>query len=142
VSSSEPESSLATVLARKAAGDAKVVRRLAGDPEIDDEAIGLDARQAIEEWMKAVIGRGIEVKSRRAAVCRVTPAVDGIHRVSDPTVLHPPTDRMRDIFSPPSAPSVRHLRVSATLRVMADMLDTGQTRARASRPLHSAEVSR
>jgi HEPN domain-containing protein len=61
VSSSEAEPSLATVLARKAAGDAKVVRKLARDPEIDDEAIGFHAQQAIEKWLKAVIAsRGID----------------------------------------------------------------------------------
>jgi hypothetical protein len=39
---------LARVLARKAEGDAKAMRRLASDPEIDDAAVGFHAQQAIE----------------------------------------------------------------------------------------------
>jgi HEPN domain-containing protein len=46
---------LARVLARKAEGDAKAMRRLASDPEIDDAAVGFHAQQAIEKWIKAVI---------------------------------------------------------------------------------------
>jgi HEPN domain-containing protein len=46
---------LAQVLARKAKGDAKVARKLAPDFEIDDEAIGFHAQQAIEKWLKAVM---------------------------------------------------------------------------------------
>jgi HEPN domain-containing protein len=46
---------LAKVLARKAEGDAKVARKLAPDPGIDDEAIGFHAQQAIEKWLKAVM---------------------------------------------------------------------------------------
>lgn len=46
---------LAKVLARKAEGDAKAMRRLAPDPEIDDEAVGFHAQQAIEKWLKAVM---------------------------------------------------------------------------------------
>lgn len=37
-------------LTRKAEGDAKAMRRLASDPEIDDEAVGFHAQQAIEKW--------------------------------------------------------------------------------------------
>ena len=46
---------LARVLARKAEGDAKATCRLASDPEIDDEAVGFHAQQAIEKWLKAVL---------------------------------------------------------------------------------------
>jgi HEPN domain-containing protein len=46
---------LAQVLARKAEGDAKVARKLAPDSEIDDEAVGFHAQQAIEKWLKAVM---------------------------------------------------------------------------------------
>lgn len=46
---------LATVLARKAEGDAKVARKLAPDPDIDDEAVGFHAQQAVEKWLKAVM---------------------------------------------------------------------------------------
>lgn len=31
------------------------MRRLAPDPEIDDEAVGFHAQQAIEKWLKAVM---------------------------------------------------------------------------------------
>jgi HEPN domain-containing protein len=37
------------------------MRRLASDPEIDDEAVGFHAQQAIEKWLKAVMAsRGLE----------------------------------------------------------------------------------
>jgi HEPN domain-containing protein len=53
---SRPEGrDLARVLARKAEGDAKAMRRLASDLEIDDEAVGFHAQQAIEKWLKAVM---------------------------------------------------------------------------------------
>jgi hypothetical protein len=46
---SRPEGrDLARVLARKAEGDAKAMRRLASDSEIDDEAVGFHAQQAVE----------------------------------------------------------------------------------------------
>lgn len=52
---------LAKVLARKAEGDAKVARKLAPDPEIDDEAVGFHAQQAIEKWLKAAMAaRGLK----------------------------------------------------------------------------------
>ncbi|HST69186.1 MAG TPA: HEPN domain-containing protein [Solirubrobacterales bacterium] len=52
---------LAKVLARKATGDARVARKLAPDPEIDDEAIGFHAQQAVEKWLKAVMAfHGLE----------------------------------------------------------------------------------
>ncbi len=48
------------MLARKAEGDAKAMRRLATDAEIDDDAVGFHAQQAIEKWLKAVIAvRGL-----------------------------------------------------------------------------------
>jgi len=43
------------VLARKAHGDAKVLRLLAPNDEIGDDAVGFHAQQAIEKWFKAVI---------------------------------------------------------------------------------------
>lgn len=59
---SRPEGrDLARVLARKAEGDAKAMRRLASDSEIDDEAVGFHAQQAIEKWIKAVMAfHGLE----------------------------------------------------------------------------------
>ena len=59
---SRPEGGdLARILARKAEGDAKAMRRLAPDPEIDDEAVGFHAQQAIEKWLKAVMAfHGLE----------------------------------------------------------------------------------
>lgn len=52
---------VATVLARKAAIDAKVMRKLAEDEEIPDEAIGFHAQQAVEKWLKAVIASRGEI---------------------------------------------------------------------------------
>ncbi|HWO83623.1 MAG TPA: HEPN domain-containing protein [Solirubrobacterales bacterium] len=48
----------AAVLARKAADDAKAMRLLASNQEISDEIIGFHAQQAIEKWLKAVLGPG------------------------------------------------------------------------------------
>ncbi len=54
------EQDLARVLARKAEGDRKAMRRLASDAEIDDESVGFHAQQAIEKWIKAVMAsRGL-----------------------------------------------------------------------------------
>jgi HEPN domain-containing protein len=55
---SSPELDLGEVseiLARKAQGDARVVRELAPNHEIADDIIGFHAQQAIEKWLKAVI---------------------------------------------------------------------------------------
>lgn len=55
---SSPERDLeevSEVLARKAHGDAKVLRLLAPNDEIGDDAVGFHAQQAIEKWLKAVI---------------------------------------------------------------------------------------
>jgi len=43
------------VLARKAEGDEKAMRLLAANSEIDDEAVGFHAQQAIEKRLKAVL---------------------------------------------------------------------------------------
>ena len=51
----------AVVLARKAEDDAKAMQLLAPSSEISDEIIGFHAQQAVEKWLKAVLGsRGIE----------------------------------------------------------------------------------
>jgi HEPN domain-containing protein len=51
----------AAVLARKAADDAKAMQLLASNQEISDEIIGFHAQQAVEKWLKAVLGfRGVE----------------------------------------------------------------------------------
>jgi HEPN domain-containing protein len=64
---SRPEGrDLARVLGRKAEGDAKAMRRLASDPEMDEEAVGFHAQQAIEKWLKAAIaGRGLSDRKTR-----------------------------------------------------------------------------
>lgn len=46
---------LARVLSCKAEGDAKAMRFLASNPEINDESVGFHAQQAIEKWIKAVM---------------------------------------------------------------------------------------
>ena len=64
----------AQVLARKAAGDATAVRKLAAAAEVEDEMIGFHAQQAVEKWLEAVIViRGLE--------CVVTPESDLQRRV-------------------------------------------------------------
>lgn len=51
----------AGVLARKAEDDAKAMQLLAPNSEISDEIIGFHAQQAVEKWLKAVLGsRGVE----------------------------------------------------------------------------------
>lgn len=51
----------AAVLARKAEDDAKAMQLLALNSEISDDIIGFHAQQAVEKWLKAVLGsRGIE----------------------------------------------------------------------------------
>jgi HEPN domain-containing protein len=46
----------ALVLARKAEDDARAMQLLAPNPEISDEIIGFHAQQAVEKWLKAVLG--------------------------------------------------------------------------------------
>ena len=46
---------MAAILARKAQGDATVVRKLSADSEVDDESIGFHAQRAVEKWLKAVV---------------------------------------------------------------------------------------
>lgn len=46
----------AAVLARKAEDDAKAMQLLAPNQEISDEIIGFHAQQAVEKWLKAVLG--------------------------------------------------------------------------------------
>lgn len=51
----------AAVLARKAEDDATAMQWLASKPEISDEIVGFHAQQAVEKWLKAVLGsRSIE----------------------------------------------------------------------------------
>jgi HEPN domain-containing protein len=55
---SSPERDLpevSKILARKAEGDATVVRKIKPDSEISDEIVGFHAQQAVEKWLKAVI---------------------------------------------------------------------------------------
>lgn len=56
MSSPELESAeAAAILFRKGEGDAKAVRKVSADPEMDDEIIGFHAQQAVEKWLKAVV---------------------------------------------------------------------------------------
>ena len=56
VSSRSPEQlEVAELLARRAAGDLKVARKLAPDPEIDEGAIGFHAQQAVEKALKVAL---------------------------------------------------------------------------------------
>lgn len=68
----------AEVLVRKAEDDANAMRLLA-DAEISDEIIGFHAQQAVEKWLKAVLGsRGIEFEythDLRRLIAEVTAAV-------------------------------------------------------------------
>jgi HEPN domain-containing protein len=82
VSSRELEpSEVAEILARKARGDATVVRKLSPDSEVDDESVGFHAQQAIEKWLKAVVaGRGEDFEythdpRRLVALARLDSAV-------------------------------------------------------------------
>ena len=55
-SSPSPERlEVAEVLARRAAGDLKVARKIAPDPEIDEGAIGFHCQQAVEKALKAAL---------------------------------------------------------------------------------------
>jgi HEPN domain-containing protein len=78
LSEREPKAE-AAVLARKAEGDAKAMQRLASDPEISDEIVGFHAQQAVEKWLKAVLGsRDIEFEythDLRHLVSEVTAAL-------------------------------------------------------------------
>jgi HEPN domain-containing protein len=69
----------AEVLVRKAKDDANAMRLLAPDAEISDEIIGFHAQQAVEKWLKAVLGsRGIEFEythDLRRLIAEVTAAV-------------------------------------------------------------------
>jgi HEPN domain-containing protein len=60
LSEREPKAE-AVVLARKAKDDAKAMQLLAPNPEISDEIIGFHAQQAVEKWLKALLGfKGVE----------------------------------------------------------------------------------
>ena len=69
----------AEVLIRKAEDDANAVRVLAPDAGISDEIIGFHAQQAVEKWLKALLGsRGIKFEythDLRRLIAEVTSAV-------------------------------------------------------------------
>lgn len=84
---------MARVLARRAEADAKAMRRLASDPDIDDASVGFHAQQAIEKWLKAVmalrgltyekkhdLGRLLELLAR--ASVELPPGSDSIDRLT------------------------------------------------------------
>lgn len=64
------------VLARKAEGDAKAMRALASNPEIEDDAVGLHAQQAIEKWIKAVMALNELDEERIHDLGRLTELLD------------------------------------------------------------------
>jgi HEPN domain-containing protein len=70
----------AAILTRKARDDAKAMQLLATDPEVSDEIVGCHARQAIEKWLKAVLGsRGVEFEythDLRRLIAEVTATVN------------------------------------------------------------------
>jgi HEPN domain-containing protein len=72
----------AIVLARKAEDDAKAMQLLTPDAEISDEIIGFHAQQAVEKWLKAVLGsRGIEFEythDLHRLIAEVVTAVGGV----------------------------------------------------------------
>ncbi|HVQ58499.1 MAG TPA: HEPN domain-containing protein [Solirubrobacterales bacterium] len=60
LSEREPKAE-AAILARKAEDDANAMQWLASKPEISDEIVGFHAQQAVEKWLKAVLGsRSVE----------------------------------------------------------------------------------
>jgi HEPN domain-containing protein len=69
----------AEVLIRKADDDANAMRLLALNAEISDEIVGFHAQQAVEKWLKAILGsRGIEFEythDLRRLIAEVTAAV-------------------------------------------------------------------
>lgn len=69
----------AEILARKAEDDANAMRLLAHNVEISDEIVGFHAQQAVEKWLKAVLGsRSIEFEythDLRRLIAEVTAAV-------------------------------------------------------------------
>jgi HEPN domain-containing protein len=105
LSNREPRD-LAAVLGRKAEGDAKAMRRLASDPEIDDDAVGLHAQQAIEKWIKAVMALN-EIDEKR---------IHDLGRLSQ--ILEE-----AGIEAPPGADSLDDLSIYAGRMRYADLLD-------------------
>jgi HEPN domain-containing protein len=87
VSSPELEASeVATILARKARGDATVVRKLSTDSEVDDESVGFHAQQAVEKWLKAVVasrGEDFEYTHDLRAWSRLHGSTRPLNRLSD-----------------------------------------------------------
>jgi HEPN domain-containing protein len=69
----------AEVLVGKARDDANAVRLLAAEAAISDEIVGFHAQQAVEKWLKAVLGsQGIEFEythDLRRLIAEVTAAV-------------------------------------------------------------------
>jgi HEPN domain-containing protein len=72
----------AVVLVRKAQDDAKAMQLLAPNSEISDDIIGFHAQQAVEKWLKAVLGsRGVEFEfthDLHRLIAEVTAAVGDV----------------------------------------------------------------
>jgi hypothetical protein len=64
-SSPSPEQiEVAELLMRRAESDVRACRRLAGDPEMDDDVVGFHAQQAVEKAVKvALILRGVDFRT-------------------------------------------------------------------------------
>jgi HEPN domain-containing protein len=85
LSERDPEAE-AVVLVRKAEDDAKAMQLLASNQEISDEIIGFHAQQAVEKWLKAVLGsRGVEFEythDLHRLIAEVMAAVGSFHSMS------------------------------------------------------------
>jgi HEPN domain-containing protein len=69
-SSPSPEQiEVAELLMRRAESDVRACRRLAGDPEMDDDVVGFHAQKAVEKAVKvALILRGVDFPDSRSGL--------------------------------------------------------------------------
>ncbi|MEX2458040.1 MAG: HEPN domain-containing protein [Actinomycetota bacterium] len=86
---------LAQTFLKKALEDLKGIRRLAGDPEIDDALIGFHARQCAEKALKAIL-TAAEVRTGRTH--ELSGLIDLL--IEDARIDPPDWLREIDVFSP------------------------------------------